>query len=199
TRGRLVAFYAVPDEASQGQDLPQEPRWENLFTEAGMDMGKFTSGASTWTPPMFADIRKAWDGVYPDRPDIPIHIEAGSYRGRPVYFDIKSPWSNPVRSGVSGKPASLSRVIFFSVVVIAIVGSAVLARRNLRLGRGDRTGAFRLSVYVFVITLGAGICGANVFPRSFDVNLIQPVQLARLLYFPLLSAVLMWMEYLALE
>jgi hypothetical protein len=30
------------------------------------------------------DLRTAWEGAYPERPDIPIRIEAGAYRGRPA-------------------------------------------------------------------------------------------------------------------
>ncbi len=32
-----------------------------------------------------------------------------------------------------------------------MLGSALLALRNLRLGRGDRKGAFRLAVFVFAV------------------------------------------------
>ena len=42
---------------------------------------------------MFADARAAWDGVYPDRPDMKVHVEAAAAHGRPGYFQIFEPWS----------------------------------------------------------------------------------------------------------
>jgi hypothetical protein len=48
-----------------------------------------------WIPPIFADARAAWEGAYPDRPDVPIRIEAAAALGRPVYFEIVAPWSRP--------------------------------------------------------------------------------------------------------
>ena len=52
-------------------------------------------GRSTRIPFVYADALAAWDGVYPDRPDIPIRVEAAAARGRPVYFGIVAPWTRP--------------------------------------------------------------------------------------------------------
>src|SRR5947207_12209725 len=39
-----------------------------------------------WTPPVYADRRRAWTGAFPDRPDVPLRVEAGTYQGRLVHF-----------------------------------------------------------------------------------------------------------------
>ena len=80
-----------------------------------------------------------------------MRIEAAAYRGKPVYFELIGPWTRPGRMRpdqyTAGEKAFF---VFFSVFLVLLLGaSAVLARRNLRLGRGDRQGAFRLAAFVF--------------------------------------------------
>ncbi len=107
--------------------------------------------------PVHSDARAAWEGTYPDQPDIPLRIEAASHQAKPVYFEIIEPWSKPSGIGsVNGANNTIEpttrqafTVFFISVFVIAVIASMVLARRNLRQGRGDRKGAFRLAVFVF--------------------------------------------------
>ena len=43
---------------------------------------------------------------------------------------------------------------------LMLVG-ALLARRNVKLGRGDRRGAFRAATAVFVLIIGAWLLGNN--------------------------------------
>ena len=69
-----------------------------------------------------------------------MRIEASAYRGKPVYFELIGPWTRPDRM----QPYQLSAggraflVIFVVLVLSMLVVGALLARRNLRLGRGDR-------------------------------------------------------------
>ena len=197
TAGRLVKFSAIP-AGSEAAAVGNEPNWSTLFAEAGLDISQFARRAPRQTPPSFADTQAAWDGVYPEQPDLPLHIEAAAYRGRPVYFETQGPWNDP--AGPAQSPVqTLPRTIFAVLVVIVIIGSAIFARRNLQRGRGDRRGAFRLSVVVFLVFLGAWFLHANVFPRSLNINLLEPIEYVPPLSRALLSAFLMWLEYLALE
>ena len=110
-----------------------------------------------WIPPIFADARAAWEGAYPDRPDVPIRIEAAAVRGRPVYFEIVAPWTRPRNEDAhSGQHVGRARRLSTCAppwhrwpLSIAVL----LALRNLRLGRGDRRGALRLSM--FILAAGA--------------------------------------------
>ena len=43
------------------------------------------------------DTRAAWTGPYRDRTDLPVRIEAASFHGRPVYFQIIFPWTSANR------------------------------------------------------------------------------------------------------
>ena len=94
TLGRLRSFYAVPPAQSSGADTAA-PDWSPFFAESGLDQTKFQTVPSTWTPPHETTARAAWEGSYPDQPDLKIHIEAGAFEGKPVYFEIIDAWDQP--------------------------------------------------------------------------------------------------------
>ncbi|HVG31230.1 MAG TPA: serine/threonine-protein kinase [Pyrinomonadaceae bacterium] len=155
SEGRLRRFEAVPPqrETRQGATAAPAPApdWSKLFAEAGLDQSKFQPIESTWVPPHESDARAAWDGAYPSRPDIRIHVEAAGYRGRPVYFEVTHPWDQPTRQ-VEQRETTSQRALsmtVLSLIVMGLVGGALLALRNLRLGRGDRRGALRLALFMF--------------------------------------------------
>jgi hypothetical protein len=140
TRGRLREFRAVPPQLDTDAPSAGAPDWKPFFDAAGLDVAAFTSVASTWTPPHFADARLAWEGAYPERRDIRIRVEAASYRGRPVSFSIIGPWTRPTRMTVA-PITSLQRVLRAGSLVVwlgALVAAAFLARRHVRSGRADR-------------------------------------------------------------
>ncbi|HEX8456573.1 MAG TPA: serine/threonine-protein kinase [Pyrinomonadaceae bacterium] len=129
--------------------------WSPLFREAGLDVSRFRPIESRWTPPHHADTRAAWEGVYPLRPDLPLKIEAAAYRGRPVYFELVGAWRAPQRQ--TPFEGSTEEKTFFALLLVCYFGAlalaALLAWRNLRLGRGDRRGAFRLTLFIFVLRM----------------------------------------------
>ena len=102
--GRLVSFVAVPIQidssaTNAGASAPAAAvDWEPLFEEAGLSIGRFSSSPPEWIPPIFADVRAAWEGVYPDRPAVPIRIESAALLGKPVY--LKS-WRRGPERGTS--------------------------------------------------------------------------------------------------
>ena len=153
--GRLTGFKVITPQVAAASAAPSgarssgervEPDWRTLFVQARLPIDRFTTTPSQWAPPVYADVRSAWDGVYPDRPDVKIRVEAAAVAGKPVYFEVVEPWTH------SFEPPPLRTVtqrLVTSVFLGSIlVGGFLLARRNLRLGRGDRRGAFRVSVLV---------------------------------------------------
>ena len=58
----------------------------------------------------------------------------------------------------------LALIVFTGAAII--LGAAVFASRNLRAGRGDRRGAFRLSALIFVTMCVRGSSGKLTSPRS---------------------------------
>jgi hypothetical protein len=71
----------------------------------------------------------------------------------------------------------------------------LLARRNLRLGRGDRKGAFRVALFIFVVYTIAGLLRAD-HVASFGSELWI---LIKAFAFPCFWAAQVWLLYMALE
>ena len=125
-----------------------------------------------------------------------MRLEAAAYGGRPVYFELIDAWDEPVEQG-----ASISRftdraltVLLLTVFVTVMVGSALLAWRNLRLGRGDRRGASRLAAFVFAaLTLRWLLWWHHVPTEDEFFNLLAHVQ--RTLFW----SCFFWVVYVAFE
>ncbi|UCF66855.1 MAG: protein kinase, partial [Acidobacteriota bacterium] len=197
TAGRLLHLRVVPDQFVQDDAPADEPDWMALFAAAGFDSADFTEVEPRWTPPDFADRRAAWEGVRPSSPDIPIRIEAAAYRGRPTFFMISDPWTQPTRMQESAFSTRMRPALTFQIALFLIVvaGSALLARRNLRLGRGDKSGARRLALFiVLIVMLDWSLTASHVMDFTGELELlINGVSLA------LILAGLTWLLYVALE
>jgi predicted Ser/Thr protein kinase len=194
-RGRLIEFQVVPPQVA-GTTTPQNvpADWSTLFAEAGLDIRLYKEIESQWTPPFFADERKAWEGTHIDHTEFPVRIEAAAFQGKPVYFKVVSPWDKPARQNGTasvGLTGIILAVAFFSVLLVALI----VARYNLKVGRGDTRGAFKLAVFVFsVITLARLIDAYHVPELGGEVWIFfQSVSLA------LFISAFTWIFYIALE
>jgi serine/threonine-protein kinase len=194
TTGRLRSFFAVPPGKSLGPDSP--PDWSPLFVESGLDQTKFQSVPSIWTPPHEATARAAWEGSYPDQPNFKIRVEAAAFEGKPIYFEILDIWDQPPEVQIS-----LARfrqraliVLLLAVFITVMLGSALLAFRNLKLGRGDRKGAFRLAAFVAAVFFLRWLFAMHhVATEEEALNFITAVQIM------LFWMVFFWVVYLAFE
>lgn len=197
TLGRLRSFFAVPPQKSSTADSPAAPPdWSPLFAEAGLDQTKFQSVPSVWTPPHQASARAAWEGAYPEHPEFKIHVEAGAFEGKPVYFEILDAWDQPrdteFRMARFQQRALI--VLILSVFIIVMLGSALLAFRNLKLGRGDRKGAFRLAMCVLIVRfVGWLFASHHVAAEEEALNFIANVQTM------LFWTFFFWVLYIAFE
>jgi eukaryotic-like serine/threonine-protein kinase len=196
-RGRLVEFSAVPPQFDASKDSLPPTDWTPLFTEAGLDMAKFTSTAPQWSPQSYADARAAWEGKYVDHPDVAIRIEGAAYHGQPVYFRVLAPWDKPMRQEApqSSWREQAGILILMTVLLTVVAAGVVLARRNLRLGRGDREGAFKLALFIFAVMLLGMLIGADHVPLLEGELLI----LYQAISYSLFTAVMLWILYVALE
>lgn len=197
-RGRLLGFEAVPPQVLDKSAASPEPfDWTKLFNEAGLDISAFRQVAPEWVPPHAFDEQAAWEGIYPGQPETKLRIEAASFRGRPVYFQLINPWKQPIRQEEIALSAQ-ERILQAAVIVVfmvVLVGAALLARHNLRLGRGDRKGAMRLAGFVFLLTNVTWLFGAHHVPSVEGEFSTFMERLA----FSLLVACLLWLVYVALE
>ena len=201
--GRLLQFQAVPPQfekdPAQFEKAEAEPKpadWSSLFAAAGFEMPKFQQATPRWVPVVDTDSRSAWTGAYPGHPDLPIRLEAASWGGKIVYFDIIWPWTKPTRQVVQG--SSLRQTIFNnvkSIVLLAVIVVAVImARQNAKAGRGDHRGAIRLGVFAGAVGLGRWLLYAHHpgggAEQSIIIDAIQD---------GLWRFVLLWGIYLGLE
>jgi serine/threonine-protein kinase len=138
----------------------------------------------------------AWTEGKPERADRPLGVEAAAYRGRPVYFELMGPWSQPPRMLPSESRSGFNASEFFiaSVFTVLLVGGSLLARRNLRLGRGDRRGGIRVAAFIFVCwMLSWALAGRHVGNISEYPLFIYGLGQS------LFVAGLSWLIYIALE
>lgn len=194
--GRLHWFVGVPPQREPtGNINGSAPDWSIPFRAAGLEMATFHPVTSTFVPLHAYDMRMAWEGSDPNQPDLKVHIEAAAFRGKFVYFETIYPWDQATREEQPPEGIRLVIVIAISVLVLAIVGSVMLARRNLRLGRGDRRGATRLALFVFVILASLEILGEHhnaLLVREFVIFFLH-------ISSALFNAAFFWLMYIALE
>jgi serine/threonine-protein kinase len=130
-----------------------------------------------------------------------MRIEAGALDGRPVYFETLMPddpeWSAEAVEA-DRRPTALERVQEISVLTVIVglfAGACVLARRNWKLGRGDRRGALRLAAYVFALRLLHWlVAGHHVFEPGEEFGMVLSA-----LASALLLAAVTWVPYMAIE
>lgn len=150
--GRLIEFQAIPpDYTANLREFPKTD-WSKLFAEAGLDINKFEKVAPEWTPPVGYDERIAWKGTLADWADIPIHIEAAAFQGKPVYFRIKPPWQKPLaaQSAPTWTLIDLTGLLIFLAVAVF---SIFLVRENIRSGRADLRGTGKIALLFFIFNL----------------------------------------------
>ena len=195
-RGRLLDLAVIPPQVDDSSGTAQPPDWPVLFRAAGLDPAAWTVVAPTWTPLLYADTRTAWRGAFPDRPDVAVRIEAGAYRGRPVYWSLIEPWTRPRRM-VAFDPSPGQRaatILLVAVLAALMVGGAFFARRNLRMGRGDRHGAARLASFTFVLMAIVWAVGETHVPTLWELYLF-----VMFMSWALFVSGFLWLLYISLE
>jgi hypothetical protein len=196
TRGRLVRFDRVPPQVDPPDEIRRSTEWAPLFAAAGLPLENYKVAEPRWIPLTYADQRAAWEGPHVDHPQVPVRIEAASYKGRVVHFEIVFPWDLPLRQEEQafGGGARVATIVLFCVFLAVFVGAALMGRRNLQMGRGDRRGAFRLAMFVFLVSAAGGLIGADHVPEMGELDIIFLT-----FAFSITPAALTWILYIALE
>ncbi len=195
-QGRLLRFEAIPPQVETPESLAPAPDWSSLFAATALDPTKFRSATPRWTPLVWGDTRVAWEGSFPQRPDVPLRVEAAAYRGKPVYFRLVTPWTEAERDRLTQTTIEfkLSIIVMMILFWSVVLGGVLLARRNLRLGRSDRRGAYRLAGFV-----GVGVL-LLVALTAKHVGNIQELWIFLMgASDALFDAAFVWIAYIALE
>jgi Protein kinase domain len=194
--GHLRHFIAVPPQIEKSGSPAPSADWSPLFSAAGLDPSKWSPTQPMWTSPVDSDTHAAWTGTITEHPGMPMRIEAAAYHGKPVYFGLIGPWTRA--GGMQPYHATTLEqtglVIFIVWVLSLLVVGALLARRNLRLGRGDRRGAARLALFVFATWAVAWLFGEHHVLNFDEFGLF-----GEFLVYGIAWSCLMWVLYIALE
>jgi serine/threonine-protein kinase len=190
--GRLLRLKVVPPEFTERERVGSTVDWTPFFNAAGFEAVGFRSTIPGRNPLITCDERYAWEGT--DEEAGQIRIEACSFAGSAAHFEVIPSWRLD-GSSREAAPSSVWNAIFFSVMLFAlVVGGAVLARRNLRLGRGDRRGALRVAGFVFFLLGGAWVLRAHHVPTFAEIGLA-----ADFVGIGLVVSGTVWLVYIALE
>lgn len=199
--GRLLYFQAIPPEKQEHtQQSSKKPgsaqtNWQPLFAAAGLNPGEFHSSLPEWNTLAAADARAAWDGTWPGT-SRPLHLEAAAMNGKYVFFQLAGPWTTPSRMPPPAETGSQKAgSIFGTIFALLIFGGGIwLAYRNYSRGKGDRKGAWRLAVIVFVLEMLLFLLLAHLhFSNESLFLLLMAISTG------LFVSAFMWTLYIALE
>jgi serine/threonine-protein kinase len=194
--GRLKSFEAIPDSVKPLTTDPESIDWTPFFSNAGLDIIQWTPVIPKWNPNYYADSQAAWEGALPEEPDTRLRIEAASYAGKPVRFAFIGPWTQPPRVppvSVETGLAPLNRGVVL-VIILAFGAALFFARRNLRLGRGDRRGANTIALVILVGAAVSWSLNEHHVATSWEIALFFMVAGTTVLV-----ACGLWVCYIALE
>jgi len=197
-RGRLMYFQAIAPQKDSSAPSTTAPDWSSLFAAAELDPSKLQPAQPQWNSLSAADTRTAWTGVWPGTTR-PLRVEAAAWHGKPVFFALIGDWNKPWRvvaaeSSADEKKNKLANVLAVLLLMFLLVSGALLARRNYRLGRGDREGALRLGAVMLVLEVLLWACRSHIVAgqQTFGYFMLA-------ISSGLLLGAVMWMLYLAIE
>jgi serine/threonine-protein kinase len=148
--GRLLQLSAVPgglDDPAHGSTPVPDHAWDRLFEAAGLDRSTFVAADTVdFVPPVHSTERHAWSRSTDGEPAW--NVEAAGASGLPVSFAVHAPSIAPGSMAIGGMAPPPDTDALVAMLLLGVMG--LLAWRNLRLGRGDRRGAWAVAAFVFV-------------------------------------------------
>ncbi len=196
-QGHLLSLLVVPPEEDLTYENAEPIGFERLLEASNVLPARCQPVTPGRVPPVFCDERVAWEGELAHAPDQLVHIEAGAYRGRPIWFQCtykgrSALWkADPSRSLARETTEFLQGLVF----IVALLGATILARRNLDLRRGDRRGASRIALFVAIAFLSAWVLRADHVPHFGQQLQLASAAVGRGLFIAAAS----WVFYIALE
>ncbi len=164
-QGRLVHLQAIPPqrEKEPGPSKPYE--WAQLFSLAGLDISQFQPAEPIWNSLGASDARAAWTGVWPGTSRA-LRVEAASWRGKPIFFQLAGEWTEPGRMPETdqGSQKRMLEVALVLFLLILLAGAVLLARYNYRQQRSDTQGALRLAVVIFILQMAMWLFTGHFVP-----------------------------------
>jgi len=189
--GRLLEFEAQPSAETRVGDGAPAFDWSRLFAAAGLDSSRFQAASSKVKPISAYDTRAAWTGSTEGTQGI--RVEAAAFEGRPVSFRVLGPWAQPSQPSPFSFGAFPPPIFILFVTALPAV-AGLLVWRNMRSGRGDRRGAFRLASFLFFFTMLESLLGVHHIPTLAEFEVLFGV-----MQYALTVGALGWLFYMAFE
>ena len=137
-------------------------------------------------PPSYADKSRMARFASETGPEARVRIEAAAFQGKPVSFEFIIPKTESAPTN-QARMRELAYTLGVSLLfVTALLGGVFFARKNMRLGRGDRRNANRLALFVLCSSMVSWILGAS------------HVSFVDLFLIPYVAAAI-WIFYMAIE
>jgi serine/threonine-protein kinase len=191
--GFLRKFEAIPPSDVAAPATPVTP--DAVFRAAGLDLTKFTEIAPGFTPLGAADELHAWKGPHPKIPNLDFTVEMAAWKGRLTTLHVLYNWKGDRPGAPAESVTSQVRVIIqIAMAAAGVLAALLLARRNWRLGRVDRKGAFRIGAARFLMGMVVWLGTVHAVPSS-DMILLAISSFAIWLAW----GTGLWLLYLALE
>jgi serine/threonine-protein kinase len=193
-QGRLLFLEAMPPQRREASASPPAPiDWAPLFAAAGLSPSTLQPAPPEWNWLAASDTRAAWTGSWPGS-NRPLRVEAAALDGKPVAFMAIAPWEQPWRAADAGGSDVIPLLIIGLIACIILAGALLLARHNLRHGRGDRRSALNLARFTIVWMLA--LWTLEVHP-AVSIGLFGNFLVA--IATSVFNGVLLWTLYIALE
>jgi hypothetical protein len=189
--GRLLRFQALP--YGDGAITPVPP--ETIFKALRFDLTKFQEMTPTFTPRYASDVTRAWKGQHPVIANAPVSVQVAWWKGQVTEVAVETPW-RPLKAPPEQQSMAEKVRGFVSLALsgLGILFAILFARRNWKLGRTDRQGAFKLAIFK-VVTVALIWFGT--------VHGVASQDMAGYLWSAagdwLFSGAFIWLLYLALE
>ena len=170
-KGRLEHLEALPSLALSQAPPARVVDLSSLLAAGGLDAVRFTPSQPEAFLPVYADSRMAWTGSYEEgRPD-KIRVEAAALNGRPVYYSILGPWQEPE---ITATPPEqhIFNIGAEGLIVAVLIAAALVAWRNVRMGRGDKKGAWRIAALIFAAGVASWALVASHVPTLWELYLL---------------------------
>jgi hypothetical protein len=195
SKGRLTSLRARPLAGGQSTGTAVEPDWSPILSAMDLRGAALQPAAPIRVPPFAAELRRAWTATINGEQVV---VEAAAYHGRIVYAERFGPWQQSAASytgavaGLVSRPAQTLLALLWMATLVAV---ALLARRNLNMGRGDRRGAMRVAAFVLAAGVVFSIAGRHWVVDAQWLWMVVSTQLGPALF----NAALVWLFYLGLE
>jgi len=192
--GRLLRLLIVPPPFEAAAKTETRVDWSPFFEAAGLDITQFESTAPRRNPPVTCDSPVAWKGSTTDAEAHPLLVEACASAGGPVYFEVIPSWRVHAWVQPDSPSSTVGDLFYLSLLLALTIGGPLVARRNIRLGRGDRRGAFRVALFSFVVAALSWALLAHHVVALAEIGLVL-----EFVGYGLVTSGLVWIVYIALE